>query len=171
MAHSAKANEQRRILYREARQLGLSTRDAGHVYSRPTITRLREEPAFRGGVNLAPSQADRQEAHRAFLEAKRKRPVSLKESREDYLAHNYSKHYTKVKLTLRTTSGDLRHRTVTLTSNGSLTRGEAADRAAAYVEQGNRSGGFTGMIRGSERAVLEAISVLEETHYRQVSFG
>lgn len=171
MAHSERANERRRTLYREARQLGLSPRDAGHVYSEPTIGKLREAPAFSGAVALAPSQANRQEAHRAFLEVKRQRQVTLLESREDYLAHNYAKHYTKVELALRTTTGELRHRTVTLTSTESLTRGEVSDRAVAYVEKGNRSGGFQGMIRGSERALLESLKVLEETHYREVSYG
>lgn len=171
MPHSPKANEKRRRLYRAARQLGFSPRDSGHVYSVPTLARLRETPAFAGAVNLAPSQAARQETHRLFLEAKKGRQVTLEESRGDYLAHNYAKHYTKVDLALRTTTGELRHRTVTLTSTGSLTRGEVADRAAAYVEQGNRGGVFAQFVRGSERALLEALTVLEETHYREVAYG
>lgn len=165
MPHSAASNERRRALYREARLLGLSPRDAGHVYSRKTIDRVRSE---RTGLEprTEGTRAERQEKHRLYLETKRGRPVTLDQSREDYIVHNYSTHYTKATLRIYDPDEDaIKVRHVTITSDRPLTRGELRDRAEAYVAKANRGIGGSG--RPNDR--LESVTFTGEVHYAEVN--
>jgi len=118
--------------------LGLSPREAGHLYSRQGTERAKAS-LVETRLRHEGSVTERQTRFADRLTQQRGKPVSVEESRETYEVHNYAKTYTKARLTLRTDDGRYIKRNLTLTSADRLTRGEARRLVDRYVEQGNLS--------------------------------
>lgn len=161
MAHSEKANERRREFYRQGRLLGLSPRDAGHLYSERGIERAEKGEVRAKTERQEGTARQRQERYAQLVSAKLGRELTVEESEYRYRVHNYARRYLKAELTIEGSDGELHRRTVTLTSDRPLSREEARDRVLAYVEKGNVAPQRT----GTDRGTLVSVSFEETVLY------
>lgn len=163
MVHSAEFNAKRRAAYAEGRLLGLSPRDAGHLYGPKFVEKAQAQIATAKRERKEAPASERQELFRSRLEARLGREVTLRESRERYQMHNYSKVYTKATITLVDNDTGLRHKSrITLTSDRPLTRAEARRQVELYVDKNSANYGSADL--------LAAVSFDERIEYEEVAF-
>lgn len=122
--------------------MGLTPRDAGHLYSRRDVEEAAAEPTRTREIAM-PTRAERQSAYADRLSQRLGRPVSPSESEERYRVYNYSTRYVRAVLTVESDDGSRERRHVTLTSDRPLTYAEVRSRVAAYADRTETAYGGT----------------------------
>jgi hypothetical protein len=153
--------EKRKAFYREGRLLGMSPRDAGHLYSAKAVARAAERIAKADHRVRGKSAEARQAKYADHLSKDRGVPVSVAESRYRYTYHNRAKVETKVRVTLRTSEGLVR-RTFTILDDAKPTRGRLRDAVGTWVDRGNST--------GSDPAQLVGFSTTSQVVYPSVVY-
>lgn len=162
MPRSQAERDKRNALYREARLLGMNSRDAGHVYSRTGLERAERQVAQPDRRVRGKSAEDRQARYADRLAKERGKPVSVAESRYRYVYHNRAKVETKVRVTLRTRDEGIVRRTFTILDDERPTRGRLRDAVGTWVDRGNAT--------GSDPAQLVGFSTTSQVVYPSVVY-
>lgn len=136
MPHSEEFNARRRAAYREGKLLGLSSRDAGHLYSMKDVERAASKVAKPDRRERGLPASERQESYAAKI------GKGIAESKYQYRFHNSALVYTKVRVTLKTDEGRT-HRIFTIVSDARPRRKELRAAVERFVETGNTKGSGT----------------------------
>jgi len=169
MPHSPAFNERRRAAYKEGKKLGLSSRDAGHLYSPEYVERARAAKIDAPTVKER-TYEKRLKDYAKYLSEVKKQPVGLGEAEAGPRPpHNYYLHYTKATVTYQDSDGRRVRRRVTIGSNAPLTRGEAEAILSGRVNL-NALNNAAAFRTGSQHAQFVSVVFTSQIAYPDVRF-